>query len=634
MSGNYVSTGAMTAAFVFNDADARRGVQNLTKGFEQLQQKATQAGRAMEGISAPAAGAAAGMGRLGRDTANANLFMQQAAFGLQDMPFFLTNFRMGMMAVSNNLGFLIVQYGQLKSTLKSGESVWGTLLATLKGPAGLIVGFSVAIAVLQTLSMAFSKSTQEADKFNDQLADMAAKTNAFGDEKGLIALLANAQKVRAELQKQKDAQVELVQTMTAQGDIVVSTIIKDQKRYDQLSKQLNTLGEIEAAYKEQLETLQRRAEVERMLEQVDTKQKTELQNINAELEQLNKLKQNGVLYDRAGMSVIELIAQLEERRNELTKTRAQREKEAEEGTKKAAAAVEKANRELLQLIRNRQALQTAHREATVDMARQAEEASLEFADKWTIAAAKEKDRHRDNLTAIEANFQKSQQNAEARRLRDQAIDSEGIRNRLAGIDIQKQREQELADQRREDTYRWADQMEEVGGLLNQIFSNTGDNFLRKLGQALQYASRIASIIGRAGANEGGMGLTDFLGVFANVMGIGGLFDRGGYTGDGSRYEPAGIVHRGEVVFEKPLVDRYHGDIMSFRRTLQTGFADGGFTGGAIGGSPLLNELRLLRRTVREIEVQQPIVFRNILDSQKIVREELPAATAFQKQKHA
>ncbi|MBW7984725.1 phage tail tape measure protein [Enterobacillus tribolii] len=38
--------------------------------------------------------------------------------------------------------------------------------------------------------------------------------------------------------------------------------------------------------------------------------------------------------------------------------------------------------------------------------------------------------------------------------------------------------------------------------------------------------------------------------------IGKLFDSGGYTGDGGKYEPAGIVHRGEFVFDKESTARF------------------------------------------------------------------------------
>ncbi|MNJ19118.1 Prophage tail length tape measure protein [compost metagenome] len=55
------------------------------------------------------------------------------------------------------------------------------------------------------------------------------------------------------------------------------------------------------------------------------------------------------------------------------------------------------------------------------------------------------------------------------------------------------------------------------------------------------------------------------------------FDAGGYTGDGGKYEPAGIVHKGEVVIRKEVVQQ-----PGMRRYLELinkrGYADGGYVG--------------------------------------------------------
>jgi hypothetical protein len=57
----------------------------------------------------------------------------------------------------------------------------------------------------------------------------------------------------------------------------------------------------------------------------------------------------------------------------------------------------------------------------------------------------------------------------------------------------------------------------------------------------------------------------------------GAYDTGGYTGDGGRYEPAGIVHRGEVVIPQDLVKRDWSHLSS-RYGHLPGFADGGVVG--------------------------------------------------------
>lgn len=58
------------------------------------------------------------------------------------------------------------------------------------------------------------------------------------------------------------------------------------------------------------------------------------------------------------------------------------------------------------------------------------------------------------------------------------------------------------------------------------------------------------------------------------------FDEGGYTGNGGKYEPAGIVHGGEVVIRKEIVDQP--GMKDFLVNLNTkGFADGGFVDSGI-----------------------------------------------------
>ena len=92
---------------------------------------------------------------------------------------------------------------------------------------------------------------------------------------------------------------------------------------------------------------------------------------------------------------------------------------------------------------------------------------------------------------------------------------------------------------------------------------------------------------------------------------------GGYTGDGGRYEIAGVVHRGEYVIPKPIMDNPRvidavGTIEAIRRsriaragsipTPSAGFADGGFTGAAspVDMSDLVAATRELRAAAANI----------------------------------
>lgn len=67
---------------------------------------------------------------------------------------------------------------------------------------------------------------------------------------------------------------------------------------------------------------------------------------------------------------------------------------------------------------------------------------------------------------------------------------------------------------------------------------------------------------------------------------GGLFADGGYTGDGGKYQPAGVVHKGEYVFDKAAVAAAGGPaaMEAMRRNLK-GYANGGFVGPAPSIAP-------------------------------------------------
>lgn len=69
-----------------------------------------------------------------------------------------------------------------------------------------------------------------------------------------------------------------------------------------------------------------------------------------------------------------------------------------------------------------------------------------------------------------------------------------------------------------------------------------------------------------------------VGLFPGAMaGLGGLmgFDRGGYTGNGDRLEPAGIVHKGEYVFSKPAVESIGVDRLETLHRQAKGYSAGG-----------------------------------------------------------
>lgn len=87
---------------------------------------------------------------------------------------------------------------------------------------------------------------------------------------------------------------------------------------------------------------------------------------------------------------------------------------------------------------------------------------------------------------------------------------------------------------------------------------------------------LASGIGGAATGAAGAaGGTGALGMSTSFS----AYDGGGFTGAGGKYDPAGIVHRGEFVFTKEATDRIG---VSNLYSMMKGYASGGVVGGAGG----------------------------------------------------
>lgn len=100
---------------------------------------------------------------------------------------------------------------------------------------------------------------------------------------------------------------------------------------------------------------------------------------------------------------------------------------------------------------------------------------------------------------------------------------------------------------------------------------------------MQFEKALMGVFGGGGA---GGGVASFIG---GLLG----FASGGYTGDGGKHEPAGVVHRGEYVFSKETVQRLGaGNLDRLHQSARKGYASGGLVGDsgkvarASGDSPM------------------------------------------------
>ncbi len=112
------------------------------------------------------------------------------------------------------------------------------------------------------------------------------------------------------------------------------------------------------------------------------------------------------------------------------------------------------------------------------------------------------------------------------------------------------------------------------GFTRSVLSMLTEIFLKQamVGIVGSIGSAIGGVVGGGASASGG---TAIQAAAANFH-----FATGGFTGTGGKYEPAGIVHRGEFVFTKEATSRIGvGNLYRLMR----GYAEGGYVGGA--GSP-------------------------------------------------
>ncbi|CDM57617.1 MULTISPECIES: phage tail tape measure protein [Rhizobium] len=105
--------------------------------------------------------------------------------------------------------------------------------------------------------------------------------------------------------------------------------------------------------------------------------------------------------------------------------------------------------------------------------------------------------------------------------------------------------------------------QDLNGALKSLLNNLVDATLQA---ALLGKGPLAGLFGGAGS-----------GILGAIFG----FSEGGYTGDGGKYERAGVVHRGEYVMSKKATSRIGvGNLESLHRGALGGFAEGGYVGNA------------------------------------------------------
>lgn len=121
----------------------------------------------------------------------------------------------------------------------------------------------------------------------------------------------------------------------------------------------------------------------------------------------------------------------------------------------------------------------------------------------------------------------------------------------------------------------------LGGFISDL--RAGKSASEALANAL---SKVADKLLEVALNsifDGGGGFGAIFGSIGKLFG----FEKGGYTGNGGRNEPAGVVHKGEYVFSKKATQRIGVGRLEAMHKSMKGYASGGFVGAAAPSTPAI-----------------------------------------------
>ncbi|WP_234665072.1 MULTISPECIES: tape measure protein [Rhizobium/Agrobacterium group] len=146
----------------------------------------------------------------------------------------------------------------------------------------------------------------------------------------------------------------------------------------------------------------------------------------------------------------------------------------------------------------------------------------------------------------------------------------------------------------------------------ESFSDALSGVLKKLGE-LALNSAFDGMFGGSSATGSGGWLTGF----AKAIG----FADGGYTGAGGKYEPAGVVHKGEYVFDADAVRKAGGPagLDAMRKRLK-GYSSGGYVGPSAPRMPDLSRAAASKSSSVQISIN-PVIDNRGASVEAVARQE-------------
>lgn len=518
----------------------------------------------------------------------------------------------GFIAGMNSSEFAIFSLGRAMSGMTGSFGKFGTMLMSSAGWIGAVVGVGAGlIAFFSEVGAASKKAAEEGlKKFNDELQDYVTK-------------ITNIQELtRGEQEKQRTALIAQREMYELQIGIL-----------DRIKEHIRT-GQAPTIYDWESEKAGLKDFANFTNKEIDEKRDEAVKKLAKTQSAINAM--GAISVSGRLKTEKEITDENRKQAEEIAKLEAERDKIRKASTEKGLAETIKAydNLYLLESEMNQNLI----------------------TDKYDAERNRAEQEHSNRLanihTLVFSTLSGDEAIAEQKRLDEIALQELKIRNN----EINK-RQQEEIDKIRLENEKYIAQIREQNidsiinslGRLQSLFGDAGNEFIKKLQIALQIVQKIEEITARTAAQKTAGGV---LGEFSDIISLGtlllGLFKfpmaTGGYTGAGSRNEPAGVVHRGEIVFEKPIVDRYGSELMALRANLK-GYAGGGKVDAInvdsfamISNNALLNEVRALRQqnsilneTMKRAG-DNPIVIQANLDALQFLRKYKPEYDKFEKKK--
>ena len=408
--------------------------------------------------------------------------------------------------------FSMFAIGRAGSTMKNG---FGNFLTSVSKYGGIISAFvGVGAGLIAFFRSANDEANKAADaglkKFSERLSLMSPKQRAMS--------VASIDATIRDLNIQKSQLYETVITQGRGGADYSKIRIKKGKEdeYDQLTADINVYVELRKEV-EKVERLERlRLEAEEKGKKVLEDQSSEIQKIDDKLLKLKAAQQSGTLYQKGLYPEFTSLGAQGDEIGRLTLLRDRLTTSDEE-----------------KHIKHNE-IRAKQEERLIEMGREDDEALAEYNKEMEEA---------DNLiiTRIKLEFQKKQitEDQAVTQLRELQTEVSGTKEKL-------NIEQEiLAIQKKEETSQ-KQFLNDLNGGLSDLATgldalNIGaESGIQKLIHMAQLAIRIAQTMNIMNARPEGSNAGDYLSILGNILGIFGLFDSGGYTGSGGKYEPAGI----------------------------------------------------------------------------------------------